>query len=203
MKIRETVTWIPVVTKMTGTMTIQIIIVEAEAWVQEEVSRTKMIMRIMVIQEIGEVKVEIRAEAMVMKMKMIMVQEVLIQEEDLEVWVDQQAMAEIPDQIMDTEMAVVIAEAAIVVVWTLTMAIEEIQVIMEMVDVIPEAAVVVVVWILTTAMAEIRVIMEMADVAVYHHHVVSTAIQELTGEVEAIKDEAAVVLILVIPRINI
>ena len=44
-----------------------------------------MIMRIMVIQEIGEVKVEIRAEAMVMKMKMIIVQEVLIQEEDLEV----------------------------------------------------------------------------------------------------------------------
>ena len=51
------------------------------------------------------------------------------------------------------------------------------------------------------AMAEIRVIMEMADVAVYHHHVVGTATQEVTGEVEAMKDEAAVVL--VIPRINI
>ena len=45
-------------------------------------------------------------------------------------------MAEIPDQIMDTEMVDVIAEAAIVVAWTLTIAIEEIPVIMEMVDVI-------------------------------------------------------------------
>ena len=105
----QIVTWVPVVTKMTGMMMIQIMTVETGVWTQAEISRTrmsmKMIMKIMMIQEIGKAREEIKVVVMVIRKKMIMViHVVLIQEEDLEAWVVEwdrvMAIVQIPEEVL-------------------------------------------------------------------------------------------------------
>jgi hypothetical protein len=110
MIIRETVIWVPVVTKMTGMMMILIMIVEAEAWGQAEVSGMKTIMTIMMIQEIGEVRADIKAKVMAMKKMTIMAVPVAhIQEEDLVAWAVEWdlAMVEVPVQTLAVEADVI------------------------------------------------------------------------------------------------
>jgi tRNA pseudouridine-54 N-methylase len=77
MNTRETETWAPVVTAVTGMKMIQITTAEAEAWGLAEASRTKMIMKIMMTQVTGKDREETKAGVMVMKMRMIMILSVI------------------------------------------------------------------------------------------------------------------------------
>jgi len=115
MNTRETVTWIPVVTDMIGMMMMIITRAEADVWICDQKAIMKMTTMIIAVREIGKDKEETEAEGMAMTMNiMIVIQEVLIQEEGLVVWVEEWDLGMAAIRVMEMEGVIIIQEGKVV-----------------------------------------------------------------------------------------